>query len=142
MKRTRQRIAPERERILCEAEVVAGLKAEAASELLSRFGADARLLRKQRPDELPFGYSGDLAALGAVGKCNAIYLVQHFAIPRPAGLLGHQHLTRLLRQIERVRSLHDSRQLPQLSHQRRRSRFERDAAAARGHHGAVRAGLR
>ena len=106
MKRTRQRIAPERERILCEAEVVAGLKAEAASELLSRFGADARLLRKQRPDELPFGYSGDLAALGAVGKCNAIYLVQHFAIPRPAGLLGHQHLTRLLRQIERVRSLH------------------------------------
>ena len=88
MKRTRQRIAPERERILCEAEVVAGLKAEAASELLSRFGADARLLRKQRPDELPFGYSGDLAALGAVGKCNAIYLVQHFAIPRPGGPAG------------------------------------------------------
>ncbi len=106
MKRARKPVSTERERYLCEAEVVAGLKAQASSELLTRFGADARLLRKQRPDELPFRFTGDLAALGSVGKCNAIYLVRRFDIPRPAALLGHQHLTRLLRHIETVRSLH------------------------------------
>ncbi len=104
--RARRRVTPQHERRLCEAEVVAGLKAQAISELRNRFGADAQILRKGRPDELPFHFSGDLAALGAVGKCNAIYLVQHFAIPRPAALLGHQHLGQLRRQIDTVRSLH------------------------------------
>ena len=104
----RRRKAPERPYQLCEAEVVAGLKDQAASELRTRFGSDARLLRKERPDELPFHFRGDLAALGTVGKSNAINLVQHFDIPRPAAFLGHQHLTRLLRQIDVVRSLQDS----------------------------------
>ena len=87
--------------------MVAGLKAQAISELRNRFGGDAQPLRKGRADELPFRFSGDLAALAALGKSNAVYLVQHFDIPRPAALLGHQHLTRLLRQIGIVRSLHD-----------------------------------
>ena len=100
--------APDGERSLCEAEVVAGLKSQAAGELRARFGSDVQLLRKGRPDELPFHFRGDLTALGAVGKCSAIYLMQHFDIPRPAALLGHRDFTRLLRQIERVRSLHDA----------------------------------
>ncbi|MCE2489656.1 MAG: methyltransferase domain-containing protein [Anaerolineae bacterium] len=104
----RRRNAPARPQQLCEAEVVAGLKNQAASELRTRFGSDARLLRKARLDELPFHYRGELAALGTVGKSNAINLVQHFDIPRPAALLGHQHQTRLLRQIDSVRGLHDS----------------------------------
>lgn len=107
-RRGRQRTPAAAEGSLCEAEVIAGLKAQAASELRVRFGADAQLLRKQRPDELPFRFSGELAALGGVSKCTSIYLVQHFDIPRPAALLGHQHFTRLLRQIERVRGLHDA----------------------------------
>ncbi|MCY3719597.1 MAG: methyltransferase domain-containing protein [Anaerolineaceae bacterium] len=104
----RRRAAPARPQQLCEAEVVAGLKDQAASELRTRFGSDARLLRKTRPDELPFHFRGDLAALGTVGKSNAINLVQHFDIPRPAAFLGHQHQTRLLRQIDVVRSLQES----------------------------------
>ncbi|MCY4526088.1 MAG: hypothetical protein OXB89_05715, partial [Anaerolineaceae bacterium] len=108
MSRPRRRKAPERPQHLCEAEVVAGLKEQAASEFRTRFGSNARLLRKARPDELPFHYRGELAALGTVGKSNAINLVQHFDIPRPSALLGHQHQTRLLRQIDSVRNLHDS----------------------------------
>ena len=104
----RRRETPARPQQLCEAEVVAGLKDQAASELRTRFGSDARLLRKARPDELPFHFRGDLAALGTVGKSNAINLVQHFDIPRPAAFLGHEHQTRLLRQIDSVRSLHES----------------------------------
>ncbi len=92
---------------LCEAEVVAGLKAQAGSELRARFGAAVQLLRKRRADELPFRFSGELSALDGVGKSNAINLVQHFAIPRPAALLGHQHFSRLLRQIDTVRELRD-----------------------------------
>ena len=106
--RRRKREAVQRDWRLCEAEVVAGLKAQAISEMRNRFGGDAQPLRKGRNDELPFRFSGDLTALAALGKSNAVYLVQHFAIPRPAALLGHQHLTRLLRQIGTVRSLHSA----------------------------------
>ncbi|MDE0610875.1 MAG: methyltransferase domain-containing protein [Anaerolineaceae bacterium] len=104
----RRRAAPARPQQLCEAEVVAGLKEQAASELRTRFGSDVRLLRKARTDELPFHFHGELAALGAIGKSNVINVVQHFDIPRPAAFLGHQHLTRLLRQIDVVRSLQES----------------------------------
>ena len=93
-------------RYLCEAEVVTGLKDIAASELRSRFREDVRLLDKQKLEELPFHYDGDLAALDSLSKTLAVYLVQHYPIPRPQALLGHQHFTRLTRLISTVRSMH------------------------------------
>ncbi len=40
-----------------------------------------------------------------MSKAAAVYLVQHFAIPRPQALLGHQHFTQLTRLISSVRSM-------------------------------------
>ena len=93
-------------RFLCEAEVVTGLKPYAEDELRHRFGAAAQVRRKDKPEEIPFGYSGDLRALLDLRRSTAVYLVEHFPIPRPLALLGHQHFTTLTRQINTVRSLH------------------------------------
>lgn len=93
-------------RYLCEAEVVTGLKDHAAAELSSRFGDAVRPQEKVKPEEIPFYYDGDLMALGALTKSVAVYLVGHFAVPRPQGLLGHQNFTRLQKLISTVRSMH------------------------------------
>ena len=90
-------------RFLCEAEVVTGLKPYAEDELRRVRGVSIR--PKARREEIPFGYDGDLAALLSLNLTAAVYLVQHYAIPRPQALLGHQHFTALLKQINTVRSL-------------------------------------
>jgi tRNA (guanine6-N2)-methyltransferase len=93
-------------RFLCEAEIVSGLKDMAAAELLARFGRSVSLLDKARPEELPFYFDGSLPDLTALTKAASVYLVQHYPIPRPQALLGHQHFTRLTRLISTVRSMH------------------------------------
>ena len=93
-------------RYLCEAEVVTGLKDYAAAEIMKHSGNNIRLLDKAKPEELPFEYNGDLAALDTLNTSTAVYLVQHYAIPRPQALLGHQHFTQLIRLISTIRSMH------------------------------------
>jgi 23S rRNA G2445 N2-methylase RlmL len=96
---------PNAPRYLCEAEVVTGLKDYAAAELQDRFGGRVTLYDKAKDEELPFGYDGALEDLGHLSKSLAVYLVRHFAIPRPQALLGHEHFTALTKLISIVRSM-------------------------------------
>ncbi len=86
--------------------MVTGLKPYAEEELRRRFGVQVHIRRKDKPEEIPFGYDGDLRDLLNLRQSVAVYLAQHYPIPRPLALLGHQHFTGLLRQITTVRSLH------------------------------------
>lgn len=97
---------PSGPRYQCEAEVVTGLKHYATDELRRLFGNRITLVEAGRPEELPFHYDGGLADLLTVRQSLSLYLVRHFAVPRPQALLGHQHFTELLRLISTVRSLH------------------------------------
>jgi len=97
---------PASPRYQCEAEVVTGLKDYAVAELYRRFGSNVRVLNKAKPEEIPFHFNGNLSDLSALSQSTSVYLFQHYDIPRPQALLGHQHMTRLLRLISTVRSLH------------------------------------
>ena len=89
----------------CEADVADGLEELARAELLQRFGSAVRAERSRPTGVIAFDYTGDLAALLALKLPLSIALVQHFAVPRPRGLLGDQHLRTLLAQIAAVRAL-------------------------------------
>lgn len=91
---------------LCEAEVVTGLKEFAAAEVRNRFGKRAQIIPKDKPEEFMFRYAGSLPALNELTQSVAVYLVEHYPIPRPLALLGHQHFQALLRQITEVRAMH------------------------------------
>jgi ubiquinone/menaquinone biosynthesis C-methylase UbiE len=94
------------QRYLCEAEVVTGLKSLAVEELRTRFGERVQIYDKAKPEEILFHYEGELSALMTLTKPVAIYLVQHYPIPRPLALLGHQHFQNILKQIAAVRALY------------------------------------
>jgi tRNA (guanine6-N2)-methyltransferase len=104
--KSRPQPEPTGPRYECEAEVVTGLKDYATAELYRRFGDHVRVLNKTKPEEIPFHYDGDLSDLSALTQVASVYLMHHYEIPRPQALLGHQHLTRLLKLISTVRSLH------------------------------------
>lgn len=104
--KSRNKIQTPVQRYLCEAEVVTGLKALAVEELRARFGERVKIYDKAKPEEILFHYEGDLSALGMLTKTIAVYLVQHYSIPRPLALLGHQHFQNMLKQIALVRSMH------------------------------------
>ena len=85
----------------CEAEVTPGL--EFVSEIeLRELGAAVQAVH---PGEIEFGFARDLRLLLRLKTVQSVSLVEHFAIPRPRALLGNVELPRLLRQIERVRTL-------------------------------------
>ena len=97
---------PSSPRYLCEAEVVSGLKDYAAAELQARFGDKVSFYDKARDEELPFGFDATLEDLNSLSKSVAVYLLRHYAIPRPQALLGHEHFTSLTKLISTVRSMH------------------------------------
>lgn len=88
----------------CEAEVLSGLKLFAEGELRRVQGV--MLEPNDDPEAIPFMFSGDLNALQALRLPVAVYLRQHFAVPRPKALLGDQHLRALLSMIRTV-LIHD-----------------------------------
>lgn len=88
-----------------ELEVAEGLEFVAVDELLERYGSRLITEPQVEPGALRFGYEGNLGGLLVLQTVLAGYLVETFDIPRPKAFLGHQHLTRLLQQIETVRAL-------------------------------------
>jgi len=106
MPKSKSRNKIQLQRYLCEAEVVTGLKPLAIEELRSRFGERVKIYDKAKPEEILFHYEGDLSALLTLTKSVAVYLVQHYPIPRPLALLGHQHFQNTLKQISTVRAMH------------------------------------
>ena len=94
---------------ICEAEALPGLEPFVEGELRRRFRKQRlRLLPGGGPERVPFRYRDDPRDLLTLRTPVAVYLVRHFAIPRPRALLGHQNFHILLRQIETVRDLHPS----------------------------------
>lgn len=61
---------------------------------------------ESKPGNLPFTYSGDLDDLLKLRIAGSVYLVRHFAVPRPLALLGHQNFQQLLGDIRQVMALH------------------------------------
>jgi ubiquinone/menaquinone biosynthesis C-methylase UbiE len=92
--------------IECEAEILDGLSPFACEELRRRFGQRVAIYPQTEPDAVRFRYSGDLRELLELRKVVAVYLIQQYLVPRPRGLLGHEHFQKLLRQIQLVRQLH------------------------------------
>lgn len=94
--------------LLC-CDVLPGLKPWACQELLERLGRRAILLASDDPEAIYLRYAGDLRELFALRKVIAVSLLEHFAVPRPRALLGHQHYQRVLQSIEQIRCLHPPR---------------------------------
>ena len=94
--------------LLC-CEVLQGVKPFACKELLGRFGKRVSILPSNDPETIFLRYQGDLHELLRLRTIVAVYLVQHFPVPRPRALLGQQHFQALLRQIETVRQLYRAR---------------------------------
>jgi 23S rRNA G2445 N2-methylase RlmL len=89
--------------ILCELEVTAGLGPIARDELQRALGP-----RAARPVLVPAGqgydvirceYAGDLRLLLRLRTVHAAYIVRRYAVPRPRGLLGDEHLRALASQL-------------------------------------------
>ncbi len=90
----------------CEAEVLDGLSSFACGELRRRFGQRVAIYPQIEPDALRFRYSGDMRELLELRQTAAVYLIQRYSVPRPRGLLGHEHFQKLLKQIRAVQNLH------------------------------------
>ena len=84
-----------------------GLEGIALGELRRVLGKLASLPAQAPLDSgaLSFSYRGRLADLLKLKTVSSVYLRLRHAVPRPLGLLGHQHLTALLGQIETARGL-------------------------------------
>lgn len=82
-----------------EAEVIPGLEEIAAHEIRKSLGKQAQDVRVHSA-AIIFAYSGRLNDLNFLSTVIAVYEVMDFAVPRPKALLGHQHLSRILAQIE------------------------------------------
>lgn len=92
--------------IECEAEVLDGLLPFAREELRRRFGQRVALYPPAEPDAVRFRYRGDTRDLLELRTVVAVYLIRQYPVPRPRGLLGHEHFQKLLRQIQAVRDLY------------------------------------
>lgn len=91
----------------CEADVAEGLEELAVQELRSRFGHSIRVLGRSSTErgKIRFAYQGNLKHLLQLQTVLTVFLLQHYAIPRPRALLGEEHLRTLLQQINTVRAL-------------------------------------
>ncbi len=93
---------------LCEADVAEGLEEIVRQELRTKLGARVTL-RRLPADQTPAGvvqftYSGNLRALLELKTAQAVYVMKHFAVPRPKALLGDEHFRAMLSMIALARS--------------------------------------
>lgn len=91
-----------------EAETADGLEAITRQEIetgLSKYINRGTLTTERAA--VRFAYNGPLDKLLALRSAVSVYLILRFEVPRPRGLLGHQHLHTILRAIERVRQNSD-----------------------------------
>lgn len=88
-----------------EAEVIIGLEEIAQQELKRRFGDKAKITAV-KPGILQFALlNTNPAKLLALRTVQAVYSVTQHPVPRPKGLLGHEHFHRILQQITAARTL-------------------------------------
>lgn len=88
-----------------EVEVPKGLEDVARQELHTLY-QDRVYSLAVSPATLRFEYRGNLGGLLALQTVYSVYRVLRFEVPRPKALLGHQHFTQLIQQIQEIMTLH------------------------------------
>ncbi len=90
-----------------EIDLIDGLDRFVENELTSELGRRGfRLADQPNAGRMSIEYSGTVQPLLNLQSAVAVHLVEHFAVPRPKALLGHQHFNRLLGAIREVVSVH------------------------------------
>ena len=79
-----------------EVETVIGLEEYARREVRRLLGKAAQIERSTAEGRITIRYDGNIRRFDELRTVTAVHRVEHFAVPRPRALLGHQHLTRLL----------------------------------------------
>jgi tRNA (guanine6-N2)-methyltransferase len=94
---------------LLEAEVVIGLEIFARQEIARFCDTQATIVTDStKAGTVRFRYTGNFKDLAQLNSITAVYLVHHFAVPRPRALLGHEHFHALLQDITLIRNFHSS----------------------------------
>ncbi|HEY8884071.1 MAG TPA: RNA methyltransferase, partial [Chloroflexota bacterium] len=88
-----------------EIEVLPGLEEFVEQEIRLRIGSAAQLQGRPAEGRILVSYQGDPRRLNRLRSVIAVSELQTFDIPRPKSFLGHEHFTRLLQWIERVRAM-------------------------------------
>lgn len=86
---------------LFEAEVLPGLEQLAADDIRARAG-HANQSVVARTGAVTFTYTGALSQLNTLKIATAVYGSVIFNVPRPKALLGHEHLSRLIKICQEV----------------------------------------
>lgn len=89
-----------------EIETAHGIEDICATELKEKLGRFIVGKPQTTHGTVRFNYSGVLHDFGRIRTANAAYLLENYPIPRPKAFLGHQHLSRLLAQIEQSQKIH------------------------------------
>jgi tRNA (guanine6-N2)-methyltransferase len=84
--------------VLVEAECAEGLENITRDEVRRLFPQTIKIERVTS-GAVTFSYRGALADLRRLRTATSVYTIQRYAVPRPKALLGHQHLTALLAQL-------------------------------------------
>ena len=92
-----------------ECEILEGLAPSAINEIQRRFKSKARLLPARKDNLLHLNYSGSIKDLLSLRSVVAVHTLQHFNIPRPKALLGHQHLTSILAVTANILEVHPNK---------------------------------
>jgi tRNA (guanine6-N2)-methyltransferase len=90
---------------LYEAEVAEGLESITRDEIKHFLGKKADVRNITESGAVRFHYAGDPGTLLNLQTAISISAVSYFPVPRPRALLGHEHLTTLLRQIDTIRAM-------------------------------------
>jgi len=90
-----------------EAEVAPGLEDIATEEITNLLGLSTDQIGHSK-GRVAFKYGGEIKPLLALRTVISLYSVITFSIPRPKGILGHEHLTRTLRHIKQIMHLHSA----------------------------------
>ncbi len=85
-----------------EVETVIGLEEYARREIRQKLGKAAQFQGSAAEGRITLRYDGSLRRFDELRTIVAVHKVEHFSVPRPRALLGHQHLTRLLASIQSV----------------------------------------
>jgi tRNA (guanine6-N2)-methyltransferase len=89
-----------------EIEVIPGLEDSVEDELRTRPYRKAQIIGRPREGRVAVRFEGAPARLNLLKSAVAVHQILTFSVPRPRGLLGHEHLTRLSDALQQVIGLY------------------------------------
>jgi 23S rRNA G2445 N2-methylase RlmL len=88
---------------LFEVEVLDGLGPICRDELTELLGADGKVLKSKRPDQLTFEFKGRSSTLLRLRTAVAVFQLLYFKVPNPRSVVQGTNLERLLAAIDRIK---------------------------------------